>query len=56
MCEPDWKAGLLGTVLYIFWCISLLIVPRLADRFGRRYLFLSSRLIETCLYLGVLLV
>ena len=56
MCEPDWKAGLLGTVLYIFWCISLLIVPRQADRFGRRYLFLVSRLIETGLYLAVLLV
>lgn len=56
MCEPDWKAGLLGTVLYVFWCISLLIVPRQADRFGRRYLFLVSRLIETGLYLAVLIV
>lgn len=56
MCEPDWKAGLLGTVLYIFWCISLLIVPRQADRFGRRWLFLSSRIAETVLYLGVLVV
>ena len=56
MCEPDWKAGLLGTILYIFWCISLLVVPRLADRFGRRWLFLSSRLVETFLYSAVLLI
>lgn len=56
MCEPDWKAGLLGTVLYVFWCVSLLIVPHQADRFGRRWLFLGSRLAETGLYLAVLIV
>lgn len=56
MCEPDWKAGLLGTTLYLSWCVSLLIVPRLADKFGRKFLFQTSRAIETCVYLAILLV
>ena len=56
MCEPDWKAGLLGSCLYLFWCLNLLIVPRQADKFGRRWLFTVSRCFETGLYLAVLLV
>jgi len=56
MCAPDWQAGLLGTVMYIAWCVSLLFVPRLADRFGRRFLFLGARLCETALWLAMMLV
>jgi len=50
MCEPEWKGGLLGSVLYFFWCVSLLFVPRLADKYGRRWIFLVARLCECLLY------
>ena len=43
MCEPDWKGGFIGSAFYFFWCLSLLYVPRQADKVGRRWLFLSSR-------------
>ncbi len=56
MCEPDWKGGLLGSTLYLFWCLMLLFVPRLADKYGRRWLFFGSRLCETGVYLAVLFV
>jgi len=56
MCEPDWKAGLLPTIMYLSWCVSLLIVPRLADKFGRKFLFQGARLAETAIYLAILLV
>jgi len=52
MCEPEWKGGLLGSVLYFFWCVSLLFVPRLADKFGRRWLYLVSRICESLLYIA----
>ena len=55
MCEPEWKGGLLGSVLYFFWCITLLFVPRLADKFGRRWLYLVSRLCECLLYTASML-
>ena len=52
MCQPDWKPGLLGSVFFLFWSASLLFVPKLADKFGRRWIYLSSRLIETALYIA----
>ena len=55
MCEPDWKGGFIGTAFYFFWCLSLLYVPRQADKVGRRWLFLGSRLAECCLFVGTLL-
>ena len=55
MCEPDWKGGLLGSAFYFFWCLSLLYVPRQADKVGRRYFFLGSRVAECFLFVGTLL-
>lgn len=54
MCEPDWKGGLLGTVFYFSWCLALLIIPRQADKVGRRWLFLPSRFFECFLFAAVL--
>lgn len=55
MCEPDWKGGFLGTAFYFFWCLSLLVVARLADRVGRRSPYLTSRVIECGLFVATLL-
>jgi len=54
MCEPDWKGGFIGTAFYFFWCLSLLYVPRQADKVGRRWLFLGSRIAECLLFIGTL--
>ena len=56
MCEPDWKGGFMGSTLYFFWCVALLIIPRQADRLGRKWLFLGSRIVESCLFLASLFV
>ena len=55
MCEPDWKGGFIGSAFYFFWCLSLLYVPRQADKVGRRWLFLGSRFAECLLFVGTLL-
>lgn len=54
MCEDEWKGGFLGTAFYFSMCVALLIVPRMADKYGRRWLYLSSRLAECALYLGTM--
>ena len=54
MCEPEWKGGLLGTAFYFSWCLALLVIPRLADKIGRKWLFLVSRLVECVLFLATL--
>ena len=35
MCIPPWKVGMLGTVYFIGWAITLLWLPRFGDKFGR---------------------
>ena len=55
MCEPDWKGSLIGTVFYVSWCLSLLILPHQADKIGRRGIYLCSRLAETLLFVGTML-
>ena len=55
MCESDWKGGFIGTAFYFSWCLALLFVPRYADKVGRKWLFLGSRLVECGLFLGTLI-
>ena len=38
-CEPKWRIGLLGSAFFFGWCLTLLWVPRLADIYGRKKLF-----------------
>lgn len=38
-CAPKWKTGLIGSSLWIGWVVSLLFLPRLADVYGRRWVY-----------------
>lgn len=44
MCEPKWKIALIGSMFFVGWCCSLLWVPRLADVYGRKRLFILGML------------
>ena len=55
MCEADWKGGFIGSAFYFSWCLALLLIPRYADKVGRKWLFLGSHLIECGLFLGTLI-
>ena len=54
MCEPDWKAALLGTAFCLPWCFVLLVVPKLADKWGRKWIYIGSRITDCFLYAVVL--
>ena len=54
MCEPDWKASMLGSCYSLPWFFVLLILPRVADRAGRKWVFTVSRLFETLAFIVVL--
>ena len=54
MCEPTWKASLLGSAFAFAQCITLLILPKLADKFGRRWIFTVTRIVDCILYTVVL--
>ena len=56
MCEADWKGGALGSTLYFSWCLALMVVPRQADKFGRKWIFMVSRVVECLLFVASLFV
>lgn len=37
LCEPKWKIGLLGSVYFSGVLSCVVVVPWLADRYGRRW-------------------
>ena len=54
-CEPRWKATLLGSIFAMGHVVTLLFIPRLADKFGRKYIYMISRMVD-CLCFLLLLV
>ena len=36
VCEPDWKIALIGSAFFVGWVITLLWVPRISDKHGRK--------------------
>ena len=50
MCEPAWKASILGTSFSFAQCLTLLLMPKLADRFGRKWVFKTTRIFDCVFY------
>ena len=49
-CEPAWKASILGTILAFAQCLTLLPMPRLADRIGRKWVLKIARIFDCIFY------
>ena len=45
-CAPDYKIGLIGSLFFTAVVISSLIFPRLADIYGRKYVFLFGLILH----------
>jgi len=49
-CEKSSKIGLLGSAYFIGWVCTLLVLPRLADTYGRKWIYrLGMILTGACL-------
>ena len=55
MCEPETKATMLGSLFALSQCATLLWLPGLADKFGRRNIFVVTRVIDCLLYTVLLI-
>ena len=53
MCEPAWKASILGTFFAFSQCLTLLITPKLADKFGRKWIFKVTRMFDCIFYMMI---
>ena len=38
-CVDDWKVSMLGTWFFVGWCATMLWIPNLGDKYGRKKLF-----------------
>jgi MFS family permease len=46
---------LIGSTWFIGWVASLFVVPRIADNFGRKYVYMLGMVMTVLCYTGVLL-
>ena len=53
-CVVEWKIGLIGASIYIGTCITILWLPQLADKYGRKNFFWFGQIIDLALYTGLL--
>ena len=54
-CAAEGKKSLIGSTWFIGWVVSLIIVPRIADNFGRRWAYLVGMVMTVAIYTGVML-
>eukprot|EP00347_Sterkiella_histriomuscorum_P019689 403340662 len=54
-CVESYRIGLLGSMYFAGWTISCLIVPRLADLYGRKWPIICCSCISFVLILGLIL-
>jgi MFS family permease len=50
ICRPGWQVGLLGSVLFAGWCSTLLWMPKLSERLGRKTMFAYALAVNVVLY------
>ena len=51
----DWKIGMIGASLFLGWCVTLLWLPTMADKNGRRKIFWLGMICDLLLYTGLLI-
>ena len=39
LCMPEWQTHFMGTAFFVGWCSTLLWLPRLSDKHGRKMIF-----------------
>ena len=51
----DWKVGMIGASLGFGWCVTLLWMPSIADKKGRKWIYWFAMLGDLLLYTGLLI-
>ena len=45
VCQPDYMIGLIGSATFVGWALMTLVIPPMADKYGRRNIFLVTSLV-----------
>lgn len=55
LCVPGFRLGLLGSMYFAGWASTVLIVPTMADKTGRKFWFVISTFLTFCTMIGFML-
>ena len=55
LCEPKYRVGFLGSIIFLGVIIGLLFVPPLADYFGRKIILIVSIILSLIGQFGLLI-
>ena len=55
-CEPQWHVGMIGMMFFLGWVFTLPWVPRLADKYGRKYVYLVGMTLNIFVMVGIMFV
>ena len=47
ICMPEWQTHFMGTAFFVGWCSTLLWLPRLSDKHGRKMIFAYGMIAQT---------
>ena len=53
-CSDAFHIGLLGSLGFLGWVLSLLVIPRAADRSGRKWIIIISSIAAVVAYIGIM--
>ena len=53
MCEPKWKIGLIGSCYFFGLICTVIIVPWIADKHGRKLVNVISHIVFICAAIGL---
>jgi len=51
ICCPGWKVGMMGSMVFVGWVVTLPWVPRLSDMYGRKMIFNIGMLIDLAMFI-----
>jgi MFS family permease len=46
VCKSDLTIGWIGSILFVGWAAGSVVLPRLADIYGRKWIFLGSMMLN----------
>ena len=55
LCEPKWRIGLLGSVYFAGILTTILVVPIMTDKCGRKYIAVINNFILIIVTIGIML-
>ena len=54
VCEPSWKIAVAGSAFFVGWVSTLLWIPRLSDKSGRKKMQVTGMAVSSILYTAML--